>query len=91
MRGFVLDLSDDLHDDELVQLIRQHDLCLRKAGGVEHPRRLDAEMREVARIEANANRLMPFAAQFFKDANGVGEAAFQCVDRIDEQQAIVGI
>ena len=35
--------------------------------------------------------LMPFPLQFFKDANGVGDAALQRIDRIDQQQAIVGI
>ena len=33
----------------------------------------------------------PLRLQFFKDANGVGDAALQRVDRIDQQQAVVGI
>ena len=46
---------------DLVQLVGQHDRCVGEPRLVEHLRRLDGQVGQVARIEADAHRLVAFA------------------------------
>ena len=48
-------------------------------------------MSQVAGIQTDADRLVPFSAQFLEDLNGIGYAALERIDRIHQQQAVVGI
>ena len=58
---------------------------------VQHLGRLDAQIGQVARVQADAHRLVALAPQLLKDPDGIGDAALQGVDGIHQQQAVVGI
>ena len=85
------DLGQDLQDNHLVQVAREHDGGVRKPGIAEHARRLDGQVGQVARIQADAYRLVSLFAQILKDTDGVRHATFQRIDGIHQQQAVVGV
>src|SRR5690606_33713152 len=85
------DLRGDLPDVQLVKLVGEHDGRVREARLVEHLGRLDAQVCEVAGVEADANGLVPLSPQFLENCDRVRDAAFQRVDGIHEQQRVVGV
>src|SRR4029450_7938349 len=53
----------DVLDQMLVEIVGRDDLGVRKSGRVEHRARLGRQMCEVARVEANAGKLVASCAQ----------------------------
>ena len=49
------------------------------------------EIREVAGVEPDPHRFVTAPAQLLEHGNRIGHARFECVDGVDEQQAVVRI
>ncbi len=89
--GLDVDLGEDLPDRELVELARQHDGGPIEPGGVEQEGCLHAQVGEITGVEAHADRLEAGIPQFAEHRDRVGHAGAQRVDRVHEQDALVGI
>ena len=57
-RRLLTDLRLDLPDYQFIQVTRKDNGCLGETGLVEHQRRLNRQVGQVARVEPDANRLV---------------------------------
>ena len=83
-RCLLFNLSDDLPDDEFVQLVGQNDQRIGKTGLIQHLGCLNTEIRQVTRVQSNTYRFVPLTPQSLKDPDRVGNAAFQRVNRVNQ-------
>ncbi len=80
----------EARDEVLVEVVAREDAHGAKAALVEDPPRLDAEPGEVARVEADADRLVAPLAQAQGDLRRAAHAG-QGVVGVDEEDAVVGL
>ena len=73
----------------LVQVVAAHDPRVREAGRVENFAGFDAQVRNVARVEPDADQFVAALAQPRADLHGFARA-FQAVVGIDQEDAVVG-
>ena len=90
-RRLLQHLGLDLPDHQLVEVAGEHDGCLGEAGLVEQYGRLDGEIGQVARIEADADRRVALRPQLLEHADRVWHTALQRIHRVYKQQTVVGV
>ena len=90
-RRLVQDLVADLPDVELVELTGQDDPAVGEPGRVQHCRRTHRQVGQVTRVEPYSHRLVALRSQFLEHGDGIGDARFQRVDGVYQQQAVVGV
>ncbi len=91
LRSLLLDLGDDLPDGQLVQVAGEDDGGVGKPGLVQQAGRLNAEVGQVAGVEADAHRFVTTPPQLLEHGHRVGDPALEGVDGVDQQQALVGV
>ena len=77
-------------DDVLIQVVGCHNDGIGEARRVKHLAGFFAEICQVARIQADAQRLAAPGAHLFKDLDGIGNAGVQGIKGVHQQQAAVG-
>ena len=88
--GLRPDLVEDLPDRELVELARQHDRRIVEPGGIELPRACTARYARSPESRRIPTGRWP-SAQPLEHVDGVGDPGLQRVDRVDQEQAVVGV
>ncbi len=76
---------------KFINLVGKDNARIRKTRVIQHLGGTNAQVRQVARIQANVPTADDLLPQFFKTLIALGNAAFQRVNRIHQQNAVVGV